>query len=607
MQRLVSKHRAQDGRINLQPKDAAKFVERAVADATAEALARAGMTAGDLRRLIIPRLATWDPQAGAEGAAKWQVASAADLFDGDLAALAKLADALVDQRLLTLTMTESGAVYEVAHEALLRVAPLGDLVFERRENFEQARVLKIEARDWFAAGQIESRLGRSGDRLKDADALLLDEDFGNDLKRSGQDIQAYVDACKNNERTQLDKQRRIIGRAFVKPALAALEDGLSEHALRLAAAGALLAEDAGLDLVPELWSPMAKAITMIRTGHVFKWHEKAVYVTAFSPDGKRVVTGSGDNTARLWDASTGAEIAVLNAHAGGIHAASFSPDGKCVVTGSDDNTARLWDASTGAEIAVLNAHTGGIHAASFSPDGKRVVTGSSDNTARLWDASTGAGIAVLNAHTGGIHAASFSPDGKRVVTGSGDYTAKIFDVSRSEAITRGRAHVLTAALAHGIGSRTDPERADLLMDGLPDDDMFGLALAKIGLTADDPELQEVIAALHAPLHPNCYLSPTQMAETFGLGDEASSAEGADGDDGVSSTDAAERDLGGQNAFQAERVNADDLVGQTYVETHQGVAIFQLRDGRYHVVSNFAVSTLDAALAAAEAIGVAVET
>ena len=565
MQRLVSKHRAQDGRINLQPKDAAKFVERAVADATAEALARAGMTAGDLRRLIIPRLATWDPQAGAEGAAKWQVASAADLFDGDLAALAKLADALVDQRLLTLTMTESGAVYEVAHEALLRVAPLGDLVFERRENFEQARVLKIEARDWFAAGQIESRLGRSGDRLKDADALLLDEDFGNDLKRSGQDIQAYVDACKNNERTQLDKQRRIIGRAFVKPALAALEDGLSEHALRLAAAGALLAEDAGLDLVPELWSPMAKAITMIRTGHVFKWHEKAVYVTAFSPDGKRVVTGSGDNTARLWDASTGAEIAVLNAHAGGIHAASFSPDGK------------------------------------------RVVTGSSDNTARLWDASTGAGIAVLNAHTGGIHAASFSPDGKRVVTGSGDYTAKIFDVSRSEAITRGRAHVLTAALAHGIGSRTDPERADLLMDGLPDDDMFGLALAKIGLTADDPELQEVIAALHAPLHPNCYLSPTQMAETFGLGDEASSAEGADGDDGVSSTDAAERDLGGQNAFQAERVNADDLVGQTYVETHQGVAIFQLRDGRYHVVSNFAVSTLDAALAAAEAIGVAVET
>jgi WD40 repeat protein len=69
--------------------------------------------------------------------------------------------------------------------------------------------------------------------------------------------------------------------------------------------------------------------------------------------------------------------------------AAFSPDGKRVVTASDDNTARLWDADTGKEAAVLKGHTNRVWSAAFSPDGKRVVTASADNTARLWDADTG--------------------------------------------------------------------------------------------------------------------------------------------------------------------------------------------------------------------------
>jgi WD40 repeat protein len=60
---------------------------------------------------------------------------------------------------------------------------------------------------------------------------------------------------------------------------------------------------------------------------------------------------------------------------------------KRVVTASFDKTARLWDAGTGTEAAVLKGHTTWVRSAAFSPDGKRVVTASDDSTARLWDAT----------------------------------------------------------------------------------------------------------------------------------------------------------------------------------------------------------------------------
>ncbi|MBI1289813.1 hypothetical protein GC173_01025 [bacterium] len=159
----------------------------------------------------------------------------------------------------------------------------------------------------------------------------------------------------------------------------------------------------------------------------FIGHTNSVRSVAFSPDGTRTLTGSYDNTARLWDVNTGQELQSF-AHPEVVNSVAFSPDGTDILTGSNDKTARLWDASTGAALRTLSGHTNTVAGVAYSPDGTRVLTGSRDGTARLWETSTGAVRQTFSGHTGWVYAVAYSPDGTRVLTGSnGD--ARLWDVN----------------------------------------------------------------------------------------------------------------------------------------------------------------------------------
>ena len=82
-----------------------------------------------------------------------------------------------------------------------------------------------------------------------------------------------------------------------------------------------------------------------------------------------------------------------------------------MVTASDDHTARIWDAETGKQIAVLRRHVDAVKSAAFGGDGKRVVTASNDKTARIWDAESGKEIGVLKGHARPVESVAFSRDG----------------------------------------------------------------------------------------------------------------------------------------------------------------------------------------------------
>ncbi len=151
-----------------------------------------------------------------------------------------------------------------------------------------------------------------------------------------------------------------------------------------------------------------------------------VVCVAFSADSKRIVAAGGDNTARVYDGTTGALQRELKDPAGQVRCAAFSPDGTQIATAGDAAIVKLWDVRTGKALLNWPANVRPTHLV-FSADGTRILTGSIEQAVHVWDARTGKLLLEAKAMVGDESSVAFSPDGNRIVAGRTDWTARVID------------------------------------------------------------------------------------------------------------------------------------------------------------------------------------
>ncbi|SFE41691.1 WD40 repeat domain-containing protein [Thermoflexibacter ruber] len=169
-----------------------------------------------------------------------------------------------------------------------------------------------------------------------------------------------------------------------------------------------------------------------------KAHQDRVYAVAFSPDGQKILTGSGDRTAKLYNLE-GKILATLQGHTDEVKAVAFSKDGNKIATGSADNTVRVWNVA-GELLQTFKGHQDAVSGVGFSADGQKIASASYDETIKIW-AENGSLLQSINAHDSYINSLQISPDNQTFITGSSDKTAKIWDwAGNSKAILRGHRY-----------------------------------------------------------------------------------------------------------------------------------------------------------------------
>jgi len=173
------------------------------------------------------------------------------------------------------------------------------------------------------------------------------------------------------------------------------------------------------------WGGVATIWNTSSTGqprHILNTGGEFVNAVAYSPDGAYVATGSdnADGYVMIWNAATGERTATIQGHEGRVTSVEFSNDGKSLLTGSSDRTARIFDIASGRETAKFFGHLMGVWDATFSPDNRKVATASQDGSALVWDVATGDASPRFQSHQGPVYSAAFSPDGASVVTAGAD-------------------------------------------------------------------------------------------------------------------------------------------------------------------------------------------
>jgi WD40 repeat protein len=201
-------------------------------------------------------------------------------------------------------------------------------------------------------------------------------------------------------------------------------------------------------------------------------HTGTITTIAMTQDGRVAITGSNDQSLKVWDLETGQILHTLTGHSGFVTAVAVTLDGRLAVSTSGDKSLKVWDLKTGQEIhnihgvkrfnalaltangriavsasggdlivfdleaghevQTLSAHISKVTAVALTPDGRLAVSASRDHTLKVWDLQTYDKLHTLSGHTDCVNAVALTPDGRIAVSASDDQTLKVWDLETGQ-------------------------------------------------------------------------------------------------------------------------------------------------------------------------------
>ena len=162
-------------------------------------------------------------------------------------------------------------------------------------------------------------------------------------------------------------------------------------------------------------------------------YQGTVFDVAWSPDGQKIASASGDSKIKLWNLNTKDPKNIPVNDNNEFYSVSFSPDGQTIAFAGDDNSVRISNLNE-KQPQIIGKHQDSVWSVVWSNDGKIIASASEDKTIKLWD-NQGNLIRTLTGHQKGVRSVSFSPDGKTIASGSKDSNVKLWNVSNGQEIT----------------------------------------------------------------------------------------------------------------------------------------------------------------------------
>ena len=225
---------------------------------------------------------------------------------------------------------------------------------------------------------------------------------------------------KNRKLTKPLVILKNITSAILVNTLTGHSDGVDS--LAISPDGKILVSGSG-DKSIKIWNLPTGKLKSTLTGH-----SSGVNYLAITPDAKTLVSASWDDTIKIWNLPTGKLKSTLTGHSNGVYSLAISPNGKILVSGSGDKKIKIWNLQTGKLKSTLTGHSNWVSSLAISPDSKILVSGSYDKSIKIWNLLTGNLESTLTGHSNWVHSVAISPNGKTLVTGSADNTIKIWNL-----------------------------------------------------------------------------------------------------------------------------------------------------------------------------------